>query len=65
MASADCSVAIARPVEDVFAVLTDPTLTPKWSPLHSGSGHRPHRLQYGPAVEAMTSGSATAMTSPN
>jgi uncharacterized protein YndB with AHSA1/START domain len=32
MATADCSVAIARPVEDVFAVLTDPTQTPKWSP---------------------------------
>jgi uncharacterized protein YndB with AHSA1/START domain len=32
VASADCSVFIARPVEDVFAVLTDPTQSPKWSP---------------------------------
>lgn len=31
MASADTSVTIARPVEDVFAVLTNPTLSPKWS----------------------------------
>jgi uncharacterized protein YndB with AHSA1/START domain len=31
MASADCAVTIARPVEDVFAVLTDPTLSPRWS----------------------------------
>ena len=31
MARAVCSVTIARPVEDVFAVLTDPTLSPKWS----------------------------------
>jgi len=31
MASADTRVTIARPVEDVFAVLTNPTLSPKWS----------------------------------
>ena len=31
MASANLSVTIARPVEDVFAVLTDPTLTPRWA----------------------------------
>jgi uncharacterized protein YndB with AHSA1/START domain len=31
MASADVSVTIARPVEDVFAVLTDPTLSPRWA----------------------------------
>jgi uncharacterized protein YndB with AHSA1/START domain len=31
MASADCHVTIRRPVEDVFAVLTDPTETPNWS----------------------------------
>ena len=31
MATADCSVTIARPVEDVFAVLTNPAITPKWS----------------------------------
>jgi uncharacterized protein YndB with AHSA1/START domain len=31
MARADFSVTIDRPIEDVFAVLTDPTLTPKWS----------------------------------
>jgi uncharacterized protein YndB with AHSA1/START domain len=31
MASADTSVTIARPVDDVFAVLTNPTLSPKWS----------------------------------
>lgn len=31
MASADVSVTIARPVEDVFAVLTDPTLAPRWA----------------------------------
>jgi uncharacterized protein YndB with AHSA1/START domain len=31
LASADCSVTIKRPVEDVFAVLTDPTLSPRWS----------------------------------
>jgi uncharacterized protein YndB with AHSA1/START domain len=28
---ADVSVTIARPVEDVFAVLTDPTQSPRWS----------------------------------
>ena len=32
MASADCGVTIACPVEDVFAVLTNPTLSPRWSP---------------------------------
>ena len=31
MAKANVTVAIARPVEDVFAVLTDPTLTPRWA----------------------------------
>ena len=31
MANADVSVTIARPVEDVFAVLTDPTITPRWA----------------------------------
>jgi uncharacterized protein YndB with AHSA1/START domain len=31
MAKADVSVTIARPAEDVFAVLTDPTLAPKWA----------------------------------
>jgi uncharacterized protein YndB with AHSA1/START domain len=31
MASADVSVTIARPVEDVFAVLTDPTLSSRWA----------------------------------
>lgn len=31
MASADCYVTIRRSVEDGFAVLTDPTQTPKWS----------------------------------
>ena len=31
MAKAIMSVAIARPVEDVFRVLTDPTLTPRWA----------------------------------
>jgi len=31
MARADLSVTIARPVEDVFAVLTDPTQSPRWS----------------------------------
>ena len=31
MASTDVSVTIARPVEDVFAVLTDPTQSPKWA----------------------------------
>jgi uncharacterized protein YndB with AHSA1/START domain len=31
MATADCSVTIARPIEDVFAILTNPTLSPKWS----------------------------------
>ena len=31
MANADVSVTIARPVEDVFAVLTDPTLAPRWA----------------------------------
>jgi uncharacterized protein YndB with AHSA1/START domain len=31
VARADCSVTIARPVEDVFAVLTNPTLSPRWS----------------------------------
>jgi uncharacterized protein YndB with AHSA1/START domain len=31
MANADVSVTIARPVEDVFAVLTDPTLSPRWA----------------------------------
>ena len=31
MATADVGVTIARPVEDVFAVLTDPTLSPKWA----------------------------------
>ena len=31
MASADVSVTISRPVKDVFAVLTDPTLSPKWA----------------------------------
>ena len=31
MASTDVGVTIARPVEDVFAVLTDPTRSPKWS----------------------------------
>ena len=31
MANADVGVTIGRPVEDVFAVLTDPTLSPKWA----------------------------------
>ena len=31
MANADVSVTIQRPVEDVFAVLTDPTLAPRWA----------------------------------
>ena len=31
MASTDVGVTIARPVEDVFAVLTDPTRSPKWA----------------------------------
>jgi uncharacterized protein YndB with AHSA1/START domain len=31
MANADVSVTIARPVADVFAVLTDPTLAPRWA----------------------------------
>jgi uncharacterized protein YndB with AHSA1/START domain len=31
MANADVSVTIARPVEEVFAVLTDPTLAPRWA----------------------------------
>ena len=31
MANADVSVTIARPVEDVFAVLTDRTLAPRWA----------------------------------
>jgi uncharacterized protein YndB with AHSA1/START domain len=31
MASADVGVTIGRPVEDVFAVLTNPTLSPKWA----------------------------------
>ena len=31
MAKAIMSVAIARPVEDVFRVLTDPTLAPRWA----------------------------------
>ena len=31
MASTDVGVTIARPVEDVFTVLTDPTLSPKWA----------------------------------
>ena len=31
MAGADVSVTIARPVEVVFAVLTDPTLSPRWA----------------------------------
>ena len=31
MASTSVSVTIHRPPEDVFAVLTDPTLSPKWS----------------------------------
>lgn len=31
MARADLSVTIDRPVEDVFAVLTDPTQSSKWS----------------------------------
>jgi uncharacterized protein YndB with AHSA1/START domain len=31
MAGADNAVTIARPVDDVFAVLTNPTLSPRWS----------------------------------
>jgi uncharacterized protein YndB with AHSA1/START domain len=31
MANADVSVTIGRPVDDVFAVLTDPTLAPRWA----------------------------------
>jgi len=31
MANADVGVTIDRRVEDVFAVLTDPTLSPKWA----------------------------------
>ena len=31
MAYAHLSVRLARPLEDVFAVLTDPEETPKWS----------------------------------
>ena len=31
MAIADVTVTIARPVDDVFAVLTDPTLAPRWA----------------------------------
>ena len=27
----DCSVTIQRPIEEVFAVLTDPTRSPEWS----------------------------------
>jgi uncharacterized protein YndB with AHSA1/START domain len=32
MAIADVSVTIQRPVEDVFRVLTDPTMAPRWAP---------------------------------
>lgn len=32
MASTKVSVTIRRPPEDIFAVLTDPTLSPRWSP---------------------------------
>ena len=32
MAIADVSVTIRRRVQDVFAVLTDPTLAPRWAP---------------------------------
>ena len=31
MAQTDVGITIDRPVEDVFAVLTDPTLSPKWA----------------------------------
>lgn len=31
MGRADMRITIARPVEDVFAVLTDPAQTPKWN----------------------------------
>ncbi len=31
VAKAIMSVVIARPVEDVFRVLTDPTLAPRWA----------------------------------
>ena len=31
MAHADVGITIARPVEDVFTVLTNPTLSPKWA----------------------------------
>ena len=31
MAKAIMSVVIARPAEDVFRVLTDPTLAPRWA----------------------------------
>jgi uncharacterized protein YndB with AHSA1/START domain len=31
MAIADVSVTIQRPAEDVFAVLTDPTMAPRWA----------------------------------
>ena len=31
MASTDIGVTIGRPVDDVFSVLTDPTLSPRWA----------------------------------
>lgn len=31
MGTIDCSVTIRRPIEEVFAVLTDPTRSPEWS----------------------------------
>lgn len=58
MARAVCGVTIKRPVEDVFAVLTDPTLSSRWSanaikselitPGPPGVGSRRRALAKGP-----------------
>jgi uncharacterized protein YndB with AHSA1/START domain len=58
MGRADLSVTITRPVEDVFAVLTDPSKSPKWSasairtelitPGPPGVGSRRHAVTKGP-----------------
>jgi uncharacterized protein YndB with AHSA1/START domain len=63
MAPIRLDVTIARPLDDVFAVLTDPTLTPRWSA--SAISERwltPPPVGIGSRREAVTRGLGRTMT---
>jgi uncharacterized membrane protein len=63
MAPIRLEVTIARPVDDVFAVLTDPTLTPRWSAnAISERWLTPPPVGIGSRREAVTKGWGRAMT---